>query len=69
MKYFIGSPNGSGIEAETFEDFVEYLRDMTTMAEEQGDEWFDVTVENYIMPTTDRKALEYDGLYSEKHEI
>ena len=48
MKYFIGSPNGSGIEAATFEDFVEYLRDMAMTAEEQGDEWFDVNVENYL---------------------
>ena len=32
MKYFIGSPNGSGIEAETFDDFVEYLRDMAMMS-------------------------------------
>lgn len=48
MKYYIGSTNGSGIEAETFEDFVEYLRDMAITAEEQGDEWFEVNVENYL---------------------
>ena len=48
MKYYIGSINGSGIEAETFEDFVEYLRDMARAAEEQGDGWFEVNVENYI---------------------
>ena len=48
MKYYIASSNGSGIETNTFEDFVEYLRDMATMAEEQGDEWFDVNIDNYI---------------------
>lgn len=48
MKYYIGSCNGSGIEAETFEDFVAYLRDMAETAEKQGDEWFEVNVENYL---------------------
>ena len=48
MKYYIGSTNGSGIEANTFEDFVAYLKDMVDKAQNQGDEWFDVNVENYI---------------------
>lgn len=48
MKYYIGSTNGSGIEAETFDDFVQYLEDMAQYAEEQGDEYFEVNVENYI---------------------
>lgn len=48
MKYYIGSTNGSGIEAESFEDFVEYLKDMSEKAEAQGDEYFDVYIENYI---------------------
>lgn len=48
MKYYIGSINGSGIEADNFEDFVEYLRDMANTAEKQGDEYFEVNVENYL---------------------
>ena len=48
MKYYIGSANGSGIEAETFNEFLNYIAEMATMAEEQGDEWFEVTVENYL---------------------
>lgn len=48
MKYYIGSINGSGIEANTFEDFVAYLKDMSEVAEKQGDEWFEVNVENYL---------------------
>ena len=48
MKYCIGSTNGSGIEASTFEDFVEYLRDMAKIAEEQGEDWFDINVETYL---------------------
>lgn len=48
MKYYIGSVNGSGIEANNFEDFVEYLRDMAEHAEKQGDEYFEVNVENYL---------------------
>ena len=39
MKYYIGSINGSRIEANTFEDFIEYLRDMAITAEEQGEVW------------------------------
>lgn len=62
MKYFIGSPNGSGIEAETFEDFVEYLRDMAMTAEKQGDEWFDVNVENYLEDDNDEyEEIEFFG--------
>ena len=48
MKYYIGSTNGSGIEASTFEDFIEYLRDMAKIAEEQGEDWFDINVETYL---------------------
>lgn len=48
MKYYIGSANGSGIEAETFNEFLNYIAHMATMAEEQGDEWFEVNVENYL---------------------
>ena len=49
MKYYIGSTNGSGIEASTFEDFIEYLRDMAKIAEEQGEDWFDINVETYLI--------------------
>lgn len=48
MKYYIGSTNGSGIEANSFEDFVAYLKDMADTAEKQGDEYFEVNVENYL---------------------
>lgn len=48
MKYYIGSTNGSGIEANTFEDFIEYLRDMAKIAEEQGEDWFEIKVETYL---------------------
>ena len=48
MKYYIGSTNGSGIEANTFEDFIEYLRDMAMTAEEQGEDWFEINVETYL---------------------
>ena len=55
MKYYIGNANGSGIEASTFEDFIEYLRDMATIAEEQGEDWFDVNVETYLTGSEDKK--------------
>lgn len=48
MKFYIGSTNGSGIKTNTFEDFVEYLRDMAETAEEQGEEWFEINVEKYF---------------------
>ena len=48
MKYYIGSTNGSGIEASTFEDFIEYLKDMAMTAEKQGEDWFEVNVETYL---------------------
>ena len=55
MKYYIGSTNGSGIEANTFEDFIEYLRDMAKTAEEQGEDWFDVNVEVYLTGSEDNE--------------
>jgi len=48
MKYYIGSSNGSGIKAESWEEFTSYLKDMAEQAEKQGDEFFDVNVENYL---------------------
>lgn len=48
MNYYIGSINGSGIETNNWEDFVAYLKDMAEMAEKQGDEYFEVNVENYL---------------------
>ena len=48
MKYYIGSTNGSGIEASTFEDFIEYLKDMAMTAEKQGEDWFEINVENCL---------------------
>lgn len=54
MKYYIGSINGSGIEANTFEDFIEYLRDMAITAEEQGEDWFEVNVETYLTGSEDQ---------------
>ena len=57
MKYYIGSINGSGIEANTFEDFIEYLRDMAITAEEQGEDWFEVNVETYLDDETDEEEF------------
>ena len=54
MKYYIGSINGSGIEANTFEDFIEYLKDMAITAEEQGEDWFEVNVETYLTGSEDQ---------------
>lgn len=48
MKFYIGSTNGSGIEANTFEDFIKYLRNMAEIAEKQKEEWFEVNVETYL---------------------
>ena len=56
MKYYIGSINGSGIEANTFEDFIEYLKDMAITAEEQGEDWFEVNVEIYITGSEDNNV-------------
>lgn len=49
MKFYIGSVNGSGIEANTFEEFIEYLKDIVEIAEKQGEESFDINVETYII--------------------
>lgn len=48
MKYYIGSINGTGIEANTFEDFVAYLKDMAETAKKQGDQYFEINIENYL---------------------
>ena len=57
MKYYIGSINGSGIEASTFEDFIEYLRDMAITAEEHGEDWFEINVETYLDDETDEEEF------------
>ena len=57
MKYYIGSINGSGIEANTFENFIEYLRDMATTAEEHGEDWFEINVETYLDDETDEEEF------------
>lgn len=56
MKYYIGSVNGSGIEANTFDDFVEYLRDMSEIAKKQGEEWFEINVETYLTGDEDNNV-------------
>lgn len=55
MKYYIGSTNGSGIKAETWDDFVKYLESMKERAEVQGDECFDVFVENFLTSESEGK--------------
>lgn len=55
MKYYIGSTNGSGITVETWDDFVKYLEDKKKRAEAQGDECFDVFVENFITSEDEEK--------------
>ena len=58
MKFYIGSTNGSGIKANTFEEFVEYLRDMVETAEKQGEEWFEVNIEGRRLPSSCRDTKE-----------
>ena len=45
MKYYIGTINGSGIEADNWDSFVGYLKDIAEQAEAQGEENFDVSVD------------------------
>ena len=54
MKYYIGSINGSGIEANTFEDFIEKLIDMAITAEKQGEDWFEINFETYQTGSEDK---------------
>ena len=45
MKYYIGTINGSGIEADNWDSFVDYLKDIVEKAESQGEENFDISVD------------------------
>lgn len=45
MKYYIGTNNGSGIEAKDFDSFMAYMREIAERAEKQGQEWLDVNVD------------------------
>ena len=48
MKYYISSLNGSGIEADSFDEFVAYLKDMAKTAEKQDEPWFEINVVTYL---------------------
>lgn len=48
MKYYIGTINGSGIEADNWDSFVDYLKDIAEKAESQGEENFDISVDVYL---------------------
>ena len=45
MKFYIGSDSGSGIEANTKEEFLRYLDDEIQKAEENNQEYFTITIE------------------------
>lgn len=46
MKYYIGQESASGIETKTWNEFVNYLHDEMLTRQENGDEYFTVTIEN-----------------------
>lgn len=46
MKFYIGQNNASGIEAKNWEEFIDYLHDEMLKSQENGDEYFTVTIEN-----------------------
>lgn len=48
MNYYIATINGSGIEADNWDSFVDYLKDIAEQAEAQGEENFDVSVDVYL---------------------
>lgn len=53
MKYYISSLNGSGIETNSFDKFMAYLKDMAEIAEKQNEPWFEINVVTYL---TDKKV-------------
>lgn len=48
MKFYIGTLNGTGIKVNTFDEFVERMREFVSQAENNGDDCFDIMVENEI---------------------
>ena len=56
MKYYIASPNGSGIETDTLDNLILYLKDMAEHAAIQGDEYFDIFVTNMLTDEENHSA-------------
>lgn len=58
MTFFIGEKCASGIWCNTWEEFVEYLRDAYLDRMEKGETQFNVTIENSVAPV--EKAVLFD---------
>lgn len=75
MSFYIGQDNGSGQEFNSKEEFLHELSLMIDDCAANGGTQFDVTVDAdadcfyHPKSTTEQKALEYDGNYSDKFEI
>lgn len=46
MKFFIGQDGASGISCNSFDEFVQYLKDEVENSREAGKEHFSITIEN-----------------------
>lgn len=57
MKFYIGTINGTGIEIENFEEFVNYLKDISQTLQSQGENCFEITIENELKE--ERTNLKY----------
>lgn len=72
--FYIGTDNGSGMEFSSKEDFLQEISMMIDDCGANGGTRFDITVEAdadcfyHPQSTTEKKALDYDGNYSDKFE-
>ena len=48
MKYYISSLKGSGIEADSCDEFVAQLKDMAKKKKKQNEPWFEINVVTYL---------------------
>ena len=46
MKYYIGSDTGSGQEFDNIQDFLDAISDFAQAKEENGEEWFEIHIED-----------------------
>lgn len=46
MKYFIGENGSTGREFDSIQDFLDAITDLAQSREENGEEWFEIRVEN-----------------------
>ena len=46
MKYYIGSDTGSGQEYDTIQDFLDAIADAAQTRAENGEDWFEIHIEN-----------------------